>query len=106
MKLGSGIQIVTKVENVFCSYFQDIFTSSSPWPTDINEVIETLPIKVTTNMNTWLSSPFTEAEIKVVLFQMHPSKASRSDGLAALFFQKFWDIVGDDLTKNNLAILN
>ncbi|KAL5544517.1 hypothetical protein UlMin_008301 [Ulmus minor] len=37
---------------------------------------------------------------------MHPSKAPGSDGLPALFFQQFWGILGEDITREALNILN
>ena len=36
-------------------------------------------------------------EIKNVIFSMKPMKAPGSDGLQALFFQNYWDIVGDSV---------
>lgn len=48
-----------KMEEIFFSYFQEIFTSSDPCVEDINEVLESIPSKVTPKMNTMLSIPFT-----------------------------------------------
>ena len=45
-----------------------------------------------------LTAPVTEWEVKLTLFAMHPEKAPGSDGMTALFYQKFWDIVKKDLT--------
>ncbi|XP_056850727.1 uncharacterized protein LOC130500048 [Raphanus sativus] len=49
-------------------------------------------------MNESLTAPVTEWEVKLALFAMHPEKAPGPDGMTALFYQKFWDIVKEDLT--------
>ena len=37
---------------------------------------------------------------------MHPTKASGPDGMSAIFFQKYWDVVGNDITCMVLNVLN
>jgi len=37
---------------------------------------------------------------------MHPSKAPGLDGLNPFFYQSYWDIAGDDMTKAVMDILN
>jgi hypothetical protein len=49
--------------------------------------------------------PFMEAEVRTALFQMHPSKAPGPDGMSALFFQKYWHIIGHDVTTAILDFL-
>lgn len=47
--------------------------------------------------NTILSSIPTPDQIKHALFQMEDQKASGSDGFPAIFYKKFWDIVGENV---------
>lgn len=53
--------------------------------------------KITPEMNTSLDSLPTAGEVRFALFQMHPMKAPGIDGMHALFFQRFWHIVGGDI---------
>jgi Reverse transcriptase (RNA-dependent DNA polymerase) len=53
--------------------------------------------KVSTSENASLISPFTENEIKSVIFSMNSNKAPRPDGFSILFYQKFWDLIKHDI---------
>lgn len=39
-------------------------------------------------MNNNLGRPFKDEEIKCAVFQMHPTKAPRPDGVSPMFYQK------------------
>ena len=43
--------------------------------------------------------PYSKDDIYAALQQMHPCKAPGPDGMHAIFCQRFWHIVGDDVTK-------
>lgn len=45
-----------------------------------------------------LDTPFTSDEVVGASKQMHPTKAPSRDGSPALFDQKFWNVVGLDVT--------
>ncbi|CAM8984002.1 unnamed protein product [Rhodiola kirilowii] len=57
-------------------------------------------------MNKGLMEEFTEEEVRNALFQMCPTKAPGPDGFSALFYQKCWHIVKDDVTEVVLRCLN
>ncbi|XP_022558258.1 uncharacterized protein LOC111206163 [Brassica napus] len=78
------------------SYFRQNFESSNP--EKIEEALAQVPTTITGDMNANLTAPVSEWEVKLALFAMHPEKAPGPDGMTALFYQKFWDIVKEDLT--------
>jgi len=53
-----------------------------------------------------LSSEFSADEVKTVLFQIRPTKAPTLDGMNAIFYKKFWHIVGNDVTNVVFDFLN
>ena len=89
---------------VAVQYFNNIF-SSGPC-TRIEECLEAVPQKVTLDMQQTLTNDFNAEEIKAALFQMGPTKALGPDGVNALFYQKFWHIVGDSVVPAVLKFLN
>ena len=85
-------------------YFEDIYASSHL--TRVEEVTDLIPTKVTAEMNTALSQEFTVEDVKAALGQMHLTKVPGPDGMSALFYQKYWDIVGCDVANMVLNVLN
>ncbi|XP_023642406.1 uncharacterized protein LOC111831641 [Capsella rubella] len=57
-----------------------------------------VPVLVTPSMNVSLTREITEEEVKRALFSLHPTKTPGPDGMTALFYQKFWDVIKKDLT--------
>lgn len=85
-------------------YFRGIFSSSNP--SGIPEVCASISGRLNVEQIRMCTLPFSEEEVKDSIFQMHPTKAPGPDGLPALFYQKFWSIVGKDVLKDALDILN
>lgn len=54
-------------------------------------------------MNRLLIREVTPEEIKDVVFSIKPNSAPISDGMLGFFFQSYWDVVGDQLTKEILG---
>lgn len=85
-------------------YFENIYSTS--FPTGIDEIINAILRRVTEEMNTELTKAFTRDEVTKVLQQHHPTKAPRPDGMFAIFYHKYWDIVGSNITNMVLNVLN
>ena len=58
------------------------------------------------DMNAELTKTFTRDEVIIALKQLHPTKAPGPDGMSAIFFHKYWDIVALDITNMVLNVLN
>ena len=85
-------------------YFTKIYTSCSP--NRIEEVINTIPTRVTDDMNAELTKTFTSEEVLRALHQIHLTKSPGPDSMSAIFFQRYWNIVGRDITNMVLNVLN
>ena len=57
-------------------------------------------------MNHDLIKDFSAEEVRIALRQMHPTKAPGPDSMSAIFYQKYWDTVGIDVTNMELNVLN
>ena len=71
-----------------------------------DDVISAIPYWVTNEMNRELIKEFTKDEVLSALKQMHPIKALGPNGMSAIFFQKYWDIVGTSVTNMAFNVLN
>lgn len=94
---GNLVEDEEKLVTIATDYFRDLFTSSNPEL--IDEALANVTPTITDQINTDLTAPVSEWEVKLALFAMHPEKAPGPDGMTALFYQKFWDIVKGDLTR-------
>ena len=101
---GNWHDSIDSITEVAVSYFKNL--SSTSYPTRISEVLDTIPTKVTEDMNQRLIQEFTREEVETALKQMHPTKAPGPDGMSAIFFQKYWGIVGNDVICMVLNVLN
>jgi hypothetical protein len=72
---------------------------------NLGEVIDVIPVKVTSVMNDSLLKPFNEEEVKNALFQMFPTKAPGPDGFPAHFFQTHWELWGEEVTSAVIRVL-
>ena len=84
-------------------FYQNLYQSQGY--NDISELLQFVPQRVNAAMNGLLEKEFTAEEVRNTLFQMAPSKAPGVDGFTAGFFQRHWDILGDDITMAILEFL-
>lgn len=103
---GEWVEEDHEMESVANQYSQDLFQSTSPQLEVINQILEAIPNCLTVEQNLKLIAPFMREETHGVVRGMHPTKASGPDGIHTIFYQKYWDVVGKDISDFCLQFLN
>ena len=85
-------------------YFSNLFTSEVAQPN--SEVLSLIKRKVTDEMNNALMAPYTADKVRKVLSNIGDLKEPGPDGLHAIFYKRFWSMLGEDLTKEVLQTVN
>lgn len=93
-----------KVSKSFIDFYSNLFSSQNPC--GIEECLSSLDCRVSDDMNKFLLKPFTGEEVRCALFQMNPLKSPGPDGFSIGFYQQSWGVVGEDVTKAVLEVLN
>jgi hypothetical protein len=83
--------------------FSSLFTPMAG--ADIQRVLEWVMPRVTSEMNDFLASEYSEEEVKKALDDMGDLKAPGADGMPAIFYKKFWGTVGETVVKEVLQVL-
>ena len=93
---GVWVEEVDEVAEVASEYIMNIFKASTY--DRMEECLNIVNRKITNDMLEVLSKPYSSEEVKAASFHMGPTKAPGLDGMNALFYQKFWHIVGNKVT--------
>ena len=93
-----------QIARLALTYFQDLFRTTGP--TEIQQVTRNVPRVVSEDMNNSLSQDYTAEEVEIAIKQMAPQTAPGPDGMPPLFYQTFWQLVGEDITAAVLSSLN
>lgn len=95
------------IGRIISSYFQNIYTSDAQWKKiDWESALSGFPVKVCSEFYEAMSLDYSEAEVQTAVFQLNFSKAPGKDSFSALFFQKFWNEIKNQITKKILHFLN
>jgi hypothetical protein len=101
---GKWWESTAGVGKAFMNYFTGLFSAGEP--VDLDPCLQNINTRVTKSMNTELMGDFRVEEIDKALFQMAPLKAPSPDGMNACFFQQNWGVVGEEVCRGILEILN
>lgn len=91
-------------ERILINYFKEIF--SSAYYGNINQVCKFTRGWLSDSDKQLCDSQFSAEEVCATIFDIHPHKSPGPDGLPALFYQRYWSIVGNEMEHFVLDILN
>lgn len=93
-----------EIAEIVVDYFNELSTTSPP---QINiDDLGMINKCVTEEMNTELDNRFMMEEVKGGVKEMHPCKSPGPDGLPAIFYKRYWDLIGAKITIVVLNFLN
>jgi len=101
---GTTWQDNTKLHSIFLDYFQNIFDSSYDYFD--NTIYDVVNNMISTQDYNFLNTPFTALEVKEASRNIKANFAPGPDGLTALFYHQYWEIIGPDILDYVLNILN
>jgi hypothetical protein len=101
---GSWCEDAESVGKEIQDFYTGLYTTQGAPVMD--GVLDLVPTKIDGEVRSKLEQDYCADEVKTALFQMHPSKAPGVDGFTAGFFQRHWDLVGNDIVAGVLEFLN
>lgn len=93
-----------ELRSFIADYYKSLFSSNTG--TREEDLLVNVPRSVTVEMNDFLKKGFTTDEIKEALNSMGDLKAPGPDGMPAVFYKRFWDLVGGKVQEEILVVLN
>jgi hypothetical protein len=106
LKKESGGWVEKEVEkrNFITNHFSQLFRSSGNQNSE--RLLDCVENKVTNEMNAALLQDFARDEVYAALKSIDNLKAPGPDGMPALFYKEYWDIVGDEVVTEVLKVLD
>lgn len=85
------------MESLATQHFDNILKCNDSSVIDISKILDCFTMFGSTNINIELDQPFTRDDVAKTVKSVHANKVLGQDGIQALFYQKFQDIVGHDV---------
>jgi hypothetical protein len=101
---GQMVEGTNNLNPIILQFFTNLFSSENN--VIDSDFLDKIVPTVTGEMNENLIAPFTMEDVKKAVFQIGDLKAPGPDGLHAIFYKKFWNLVGDDITSAVLKAIN
>ncbi|XP_074302417.1 uncharacterized protein LOC141633971 [Silene latifolia] len=100
------------INSTFGNYFMDLFETNldhdsfETYLAKHRHLFVLIKHKLHSDKKDSLSKPFIRKKVRTAVFQMGSNKSSGPDGMPAIFFQKYWCHIKNEVTNVVLSILN
>lgn len=84
------------MQELVTEYFQQLYTANQ---TQGEVVLNCITRTISEEQNNTLLEAVSDKEVKEAVFHMHPDKAPGPDGMTPAFFQRNWNVVGNEVIK-------
>ncbi|KAA3486629.1 reverse transcriptase [Gossypium australe] len=101
---GNLVTDTDAIHNLATEYFKELFSSKKV--SNCDRLIESYLPCITDEHNNMLMAAFREEGVVEAIKSIVPPKASGKEGFPVIFYQKYWHIVGENVTRYCLDILN
>ena len=102
---GGVVEEQEAMKEVASNYFSNLFSSTFSG-TRMEELLNNVDARVTEPMNDVLCKQFCSEEVVEAPQSIGDLKAPGPDGMHAIFYKKFWEVVGTKVTEEVLDVLN
>jgi hypothetical protein len=101
---GDWLEGTEMLKPLIFDYFSNLFSSEVQGidPAFLDKIIP----RVTSAMNEKLLDPYSVEDVKKAIFSIGDFKAPGPDGLHAVFYKRFWDMCGEEISMEILQALN
>ncbi|EPS60814.1 hypothetical protein M569_13987, partial [Genlisea aurea] len=103
---GTLLDSGAALQQGFTDFFNRLFTSENPDEEIISEAISAITPRLSPNMISSLTIPFSEREVETAIRSMKPLSSPGADGFPPVFYHRYWHIVGAEVSKTVLKLLN
>ena len=101
---GGGVVEGKHLKGFIANQYSQLFQCCAA--TQMDRVLNCVLRRVTPEMNETLLAPFTGEEVWRALESIGDLKAPGADGFPAIFYKRFWYLIGDRVKEEVLAVLN
>lgn len=101
---GGGVVDGGRLKSYIVGQYQNLFLSCAGG--GVEEVTDCVQHRVTHEMNEQLNAPYSGDEVWEALQCIGDLKAPRADGIPAIFYKRFWHLLGEHIKKEVCTVLN